>query len=314
MSVDKIIRQIDDLEIEAKKIENEIQALFNKADIENNPSKRVQISFGPDEIPTLGGMVRNEHAFISQPAENRWKALSPNLKDQQQILIRKYQKWYSQSYVLVHEFAIQREEEFKKYCEKSSSEDGILSTLKFENKFIGPVDKQKILDKIINDFATQQEILLAIKVTLLLRESNKRKDEPKNILDFLQSRVRPAIMKKPEFEKDVQDVVEQILIGYGLTKGRDYDREVGRVKVSSKEVIPDFIFPKLGLALEIKFFKTKSQRSALIDQINSDIQAYGKTYATVAFLIYDLGHIRDEVEFKQGLENQENVFILIVKQ
>jgi hypothetical protein len=155
--------------------------------------------------------------------------------------------------------------------------------------------------------------LSAIKVTLLLYESNERTDELKNILNLLQSRVRSAVMKKPESEKDVQDVVEQLLIGYGLTKGGDYDREVGPIKVSSKEVIPDFIFPKFGLALEIKFFKSNSRRSSLIDQINSDIQAYGKKYATIAFLIYDLGHIRDEAEFKHGLDNQKNVFILIVK-
>jgi hypothetical protein len=314
MSVDNIIRQINHLESEAKKIEIEIQTLFSKVDIENNPPKRVQISFGPDEIPTLGGMIRNEHAFISQPAENRWKSLSSDLRNQQQILLRKYQNWYSQSFIFVHEYAIHREEEFKKYCEKSPLNEGIVHTLKFENNFIGPVEKQKIVDGIINDFAVQQEILSAIKVTLLLRESNERTAEPKNILNFLQSRVRSAVMKKPESEKDVQNVVEQILIGYGLTKGIDYDCEVGRVKVSSKEVIPDFIFPKFGLALEIKLFKNISQRSKLIDEINADIQAYGKTYAAVAFLIYDLGFIRDELEFKQGLDNQNNVFILIVKQ
>jgi len=314
MSVDKIIRQIDNLEAEAKKIEIEIKTFFNKADIENNPPRRFQISFGPDEIPTLDGMVRNEHAFSSKSAINKWKPLASDLKDQQQTLIRNYQKWYSQSYVLVHEFAIQREEEFKNYCEKSPLDDSILHTLKFENFFYGPVDKQIIVDKIINDFIAQQEILSAIKVTLFLREMDERTDEPNNILTLLQSRFRSAVLKTPKSEKDVQDVVELLLIGHGLIKGNDYDREVGRVKISSKEVIPDFIFPKFGLALEIKFFKTSSQRSTIIDQINADIQAYGRSYAKLAFLIYDLGHIRDEAEFKQGLDNQKNVFILIVKQ
>ena len=51
----------------------------------------------------------------------------------------------------------------------------------------------------------------------------------------------------PESERDVQDVVEQLLIGRGYEKGIDYDREVGRVKVSSKEVIPDFIMALLIL-------------------------------------------------------------------
>lgn len=310
--MDGIIKKIEELESEAKKIENEIQTLINNADVENNPPSRIQISAG-GEIPTMEGIERYPPAFITLPAKNKWKSLSPNLKVQQRALVKKYQKWYSQSYNLVHEFAIYREGEFIKYYEKSSSHDGILHTLKLENEFTGPVDKQKILDIIINDFIAQQEILSAIKVTLIIHKSNEQTSEPRSILDFLQSRVRSAVLKKPECEEDIQDIVEQLLIGRGLTKGSDYDREVGRVKVSAKEVIPDFIFPKFGLALEIKFFKNSSQRSNLIDQINADIHAYGKSYAMLAFLVYDLGHIRDEVEFKQDLENQKNVFILIVK-
>jgi len=313
MSVDKIIRQIDRLEVDAKKLETEIQALFNNAKVENNPSERVQISFGPDEIPTLNGMIRNEHAFISQPARNRWLPLAPSLKDQHRILIQRYLKWYSQAYDLVHEFTSQREEEFKKYCEKSSLQDGILHTIKLENEFTGPVNKQNILDAVINDFIAQQEILSAIKVKLQILEPDEKTPEPLKILDFLKTKVRSAVLEEPKKEKDIQNVVEQLLIGRGLTKGHDYDREVGRVKTSAKEVIPDFIFPKSGLALEIKLFKTSSQRSSLIDEINADIHAYSQSYAMLAFLIYDLGNIRDEAEFKQGLDNQKNVFLRIVK-
>jgi hypothetical protein len=50
-----------------------------------------------------------------------------------------------------------------------------------------------------------------------------------------------------------------LLIGRGFTKGIDYDRETGRVKVSIKEVVPDFVFPKLGLALEVKLSTDKDK-------------------------------------------------------
>ncbi|ACL17148.1 PD-(D/E)XK nuclease domain-containing protein [Methanosphaerula palustris] len=313
MSVDKIIRQIDCLEVDAKKIETDIQTLINHASVENNPPKRIQISFGPDEIPTLDGMIRNKHAFSSQPAINQWLPLAASLRDQHRILIQSYLKWYNQAFDLVHEFAPQREEEFKKYCEKSPSQDGILHTIKLENEFIGHVKKQNILDSVINDFIAQQEILSAIKVKLQIRELDEKTPEYREIIDFLQTKVRSAILEEPKKEKDIQDVVEQLLIGRGLTKGHDYDREVGRFKASAKEYIPDFIFPRLGLALEIKLYKTSSRRSDLIDEISADIHAYSQSYAMLAFLIYDLGNIRDEAEFKQGLDNQKNVFLLIVK-
>jgi len=150
-------------------------------------------------------------------------------------------------------------------------------------------------------------------ISICEQELGVQSSELGNFLDFLQLRVRPAVLKNPVREKDIQDVVEQLLIGRGLNKGIDYDREVGRVKVSAKEVVPDFILPKIGLALEIKLLKETSKRSALIDEINADIQAYSKRYAYLAFLVYDIGAIRDEIEFKQGLDNQRNVFVLIVK-
>lgn len=65
------------------------------------------------------------------------------------------------------------------------------------------------------------------------------------IADFLQANLWRGVIERPERERDVQNVVEQLLIGRGLEKGIDYDREVGRVKVSSKEVVPDFVLPQL---------------------------------------------------------------------
>lgn len=138
-------------------------------------------------------------------------------------------------------------------------------------------------------------------------------DEVAALRDFLQSRLRSALFEVPALEKQVQDALEQLLIGRGLQKGDDYDREVGRVKVSSKEVIPDFIFPKLDLGLEVKLVKERARIPRVVDEINADIAPYRKGYRHVFFVVYDLGHIRDEGEFRRDLEHHENVLILIVK-
>jgi len=140
-----------------------------------------------------------------------------------------------------------------------------------------------------------------------------KEDEILNLRNFLQANLRRAIFDQPEREAQVQDVVEQILIGRGLEKGLDYDREVGRVKVSIKEVVPDFIFPRLSLVLEVKLLKDSNQRGRLIDEINADISSYAKQYSHILFLIYDLGVIRDEREFRSGLEAADAVGVLVVK-
>ena len=138
-------------------------------------------------------------------------------------------------------------------------------------------------------------------------------DEILGLRDFFQSRMRSAIIRMPDKERDVQDVVEQLFIGRGMQKGQDYEREAGRVKISSKESVPDFIIPKLSLAIEIKFVKTASRVTEIIDEISADIAAYGKPYRQVLFLIYDLGHIRDEIEFRHDLENEPSVSVVVIK-
>ena len=57
-------------------------------------------------------------------------------------------------------------------------------------------------------------------------------DEIEALKDFLQARLRSAVLQKPDGEADVQNAIE-LLFGRGLQKGIDYDRETSRVKVST---------------------------------------------------------------------------------
>jgi len=139
-------------------------------------------------------------------------------------------------------------------------------------------------------------------------------DETIALRDFFQARLRSAVFTPPQKEVEVQDAVENLLIGRGFQKGEDYDREVGRVKISAKEVVPDFILMKLGLALELKLVKNSDRVRKVVDEINADIAAYSKQYRTLLFIVYDLGHIRDELEFRSDLERLGNVSVIVVKQ
>jgi hypothetical protein len=134
------------------------------------------------------------------------------------------------------------------------------------------------------------------------------------IADFLQANLRRATLTRPEREKEVQDTIEQLFIGRGMEKGLDYDREVGRVKVSAKEVIPDFVLPLLDTAIEVKLLKEPTGIGRVIDEINADIQAYSKDYKTIVFVVYDLGVLRDEVEFRRDLESTDGIKVIVIKQ
>lgn len=167
--------------------------------------------------------------------------------------------------------------------------------------------------------ATQKELFEAIHANLsileafLIAKSDLPAEKSESLRYFLEANLRKAVFKEPSCEKEVQDAVEQLLIGRGLEKGIDYDREVGRVKVSVKEVIPDFILPPLQMAIEIKLSKTKAKPKALVDEINADIQSYSIKYERILFIVYDLGTIRDSNEFVKDLQRTPGINVVVVK-
>ena len=80
-------------------------------------------------------------------------------------------------------------------------------------------------------------------------------------------------------------------------------------------MVPDFVIPRLSLAIEIKLSRDRAKSKEIVDQINADIQAYGKEYRALLFIVYDLGTIQDEAAFKLGLEKTENaIHLIVVKQ
>jgi hypothetical protein len=138
-------------------------------------------------------------------------------------------------------------------------------------------------------------------------------DESQKFKDFIQANLRKAIFGVPDKELEIQNGIESLLVGRGMEKGTDYDREAGRVKASGKESIPDFTFPSLNLCLEVKLSKSSDRLRAIVDEINADIRAYSTKYDRQFYVVYDVGVIRDETEFKQGLEDAPGVSVLIVK-
>lgn len=159
-----------------------------------------------------------------------------------------------------------------------------------------------------------EQVLLCTKLLLSALEGSVDfvNDEFDNIGNFIQTHLRAAIYQQPEKETEVQNTIENLLIGRGLAKGADYDRESGKFEFSGKEYIPDFIIPKMNLCIEVKLLK-EGRRSKMVEEISADITAYKKQYERILFIVYDLGVIRDEVEFKRDIEMTDGVKVVVVK-
>jgi len=179
-------------------------------------------------------------------------------------------------------------------------------------------DVSKVATSGNTTMSVQKEIFEAVHANLsileafLVAKSDLPAEKSEGLRYFLEANLRKAIFEKPSHEREVQNAIEQLLIGRGFEKGVDYDREVGRVKVSIKEVVPDFILPSLEMAIEVKLSKTEAKPKALVDEINADIQSYSVKYKRILFIVY-LGTIRDSSEFTKDLQRTAGVHVVVVK-
>jgi len=162
---------------------------------------------------------------------------------------------------------------------------------------------------IFNSVSVSAKMLLA----LLEGEFDYADDETDNLENFIYNRFRLLFREAPANEKEVQNKLEDLLIGKNMNKGIDYDRETGKFNFSGREYVPDFIIPKYNICIEVKLIKDRFRCSKLIEEINADITAYSKTYDRIIFVIFDLGFIRDELEFKRDIEASGNIKVLIIK-
>lgn len=160
-----------------------------------------------------------------------------------------------------------------------------------------------------------ESILLETKMLLATLEGGigYATDETNGLADFIQAHLRDVVFEKPESEKEIQNALETLLIGRGLVKGTDYDRESGKVEYSGKEYIPDFCMRKLGLAIEVKLLKEGRKQSQIIEQISADITAYGKEYYRQLFVVYDIGCIQNVVQFRRDIEQSGDIQVVVVK-
>lgn len=129
------------------------------------------------------------------------------------------------------------------------------------------------------------------------------------LINLLEHKLRKVIRTEPKREKEVQEAVENLLIGADL----EYSRETEAIEYSSKTYTPDFTLTRLDLALEIKLCGREGREAEIIAEINDDILAYSTKYGNLLFTVYDVGLIRDVERFINCFEKHEGVVVRVVK-
>ena len=157
--------------------------------------------------------------------------------------------------------------------------------------------------------------LLRAGIDLIKRKGIETAHKPKEsneiikIISSIDNRLRKTIHIKPTREKEINDALENLFIALEL----DYKREKIRIVYSTKTYEPDFVFEKINAVVEGKLCDNEKREKDIISEINDDIMAYKTKYANLIFIIYDLGVIRDQDQFRESIETKDQVIIRIIK-
>jgi hypothetical protein len=141
------------------------------------------------------------------------------------------------------------------------------------------------------------------------KDTSKDVGETITLIDLAQNKLRKTLRTMPQDEKEVQDKLEDVLTSVDFKYLRDQET----ITYSSKSYKPDFTFPGIDTALEIKLCNRAGREKDIIAEINDDILAYKTKYPNIIFLVYDLGYIRDVDRFKADIESQDRVIVLVIK-
>lgn len=129
------------------------------------------------------------------------------------------------------------------------------------------------------------------------------------VLSLVEHKLRKTIRDTPKKEKQIQDAIENLLIGADIP----YQREHPHIAYSSKKYVPDFSFDRIDLALEVKLCAKGGREKEMIAEMNDDIMAYKTMFGNIAFVIYDVGMIRDVEKFTSEFSQRDDVLIRVVK-
>ncbi len=129
------------------------------------------------------------------------------------------------------------------------------------------------------------------------------------VLGLCEQKLRKAVRSTPKLEKEVQDTVENLLLGADIP----YARETESIEYSSKTYTPDFTVSRADLTLEVKLCARSGREKEVIAEINDDILAYRTRFGNNLFMVYDCGFIRDVDRFVQHFEAQQGVLVRVVK-
>ncbi len=154
-NIDILKRKIKELEERAGAIEYQVIELFENTSIE----------------------VQTRGTYDEYYEERWWNSLTSEQREARRKILREYEGWYSAAYQLIKDDLPERTSDFSLYYEyqkNKSSKEGIIDYLQFKGD-PGTNSKSDILERLLNAFERQRNILLSVQDVVEIKELNLRK-------------------------------------------------------------------------------------------------------------------------------------------
>jgi hypothetical protein len=150
--INELIEKIDELEIEAKEIENNIVELINGVNIEENLQE-----IDPRDLEYIDPMDLSLESY---------KLKSPNedFDKFNREIVRKYQRWYTTAEMIINYYLSERLNEFRrlKFGGSTLTDYGIIDVLQLKPDYLRKPEKKEIIKELCLRFDQQRDILIAL--------------------------------------------------------------------------------------------------------------------------------------------------------
>lgn len=182
-------------------------------------------------------------------------------------------------------------------------------------------DRHRPTPPVYLDGAASRAVLMAMKrdlekdpAAVLRRPPRQPTPDPAlagvlKIVNLLKRRLPRAFRGKPETDLDVRNGFETLLAGAEIA----YERGGQSIPGSGETCAPDFTFPDLQAALELKLCDGPDREVEIAAEINRAISACRAKYRQVVFGVYDLGFIREPDRFCGAFSGHEGVWVRVIR-
>ena len=164
-----------------------------------------------------------------------------------------------------------------------------------------------IHDLLVSGYDSEEVAIGFQELKSIASRSSKKED---NLGGTIEKALRIAFRdREPRSESEVQHYIDVILCAAGYA----FQKEGPTFVFSLKGYRPDYSSDLENLAIEVKLCKGVQDVRRVVEEMSADVLPYLKRFASVLFIVFDLGGVYDVDRFRSDFETSPKIRVLVIK-